>query len=120
MDRVESGLRSIQLLQYSTLPAFFQGEADRSVVQLAPLDVEGLAGTTASTYAPNCGLPRQGTDSPAGGPASAASPCRKKPRGHFFLDNGILVYYCTITAGLMVFRNDQTVNAQAQNDGGVA
>jgi hypothetical protein len=55
---------------YSTLGAFFQGEFN---------DAEGLAGTTASTYAPNCGLPRPGTDSLAGGPASAASPCCKKP-----------------------------------------
>ena len=35
MDRAESGLRSIQLSQYSMLGAFFQGEVN---------DAEGVAG----------------------------------------------------------------------------
>jgi hypothetical protein len=38
-----------------------------------------VSAATATTYARNCGLLRLGTDSPVGGPASAASPCRKKP-----------------------------------------
>jgi hypothetical protein len=52
---------------------------------LAPLPAEGVAAATAATYVPNCGLPRPGADSPSGGPAWAASPCRKKPSGFFWV-----------------------------------